>query len=40
MFFFLIGSATRICVIGNETEEDLNKLVFRDTGDIVSVSSI
>ncbi|XP_077269796.1 aminoadipate-semialdehyde dehydrogenase isoform X3 [Temnothorax americanus] len=31
-----IGSATRICIVGDETEEDLNKPVFRDTGDIVS----
>ncbi|KYM88071.1 Acyl-CoA synthetase family member 4 [Atta colombica] len=32
-----IGSTTRICIVGNESEEDLNKPVFRDTGDIVSV---
>ncbi|XP_018311567.1 acyl-CoA synthetase family member 4 [Mycetomoellerius zeteki] len=31
-----IGSTTRICIVGNESE-DLNKLIFRDTGDIVSV---
>ncbi|XP_018342023.1 PREDICTED: acyl-CoA synthetase family member 4 isoform X1 [Trachymyrmex septentrionalis] len=32
-----IGSTTRICIVGNESEEDLNKPVFRDTGDVVSV---
>ncbi|KYN17850.1 Acyl-CoA synthetase family member 4 like protein [Trachymyrmex cornetzi] len=32
-----IGSTTRICIVGNEAEQDLNKPVFRDTGDIVSV---
>lgn len=37
---FNIGSTTRICIVGNETEKDLNKPVFRDTSDIVSVSSI
>jgi len=36
----LIGSTARICIVGDETEEDLNKPVFRDTGDIVSVSFI
>ncbi|XP_011880286.1 PREDICTED: acyl-CoA synthetase family member 4 isoform X2 [Vollenhovia emeryi] len=30
-----IGSTTRVCIVGNEAEEDLNKPVFRDTGDIV-----
>lgn len=42
-YIYLLGSITRICIIGNETEEDnnnLNKPVFRDTGDTVSVSSI
>jgi len=39
--FIFIGSTTRICIVGNETEEDLkNESVFRDTGDIVSVNSI
>jgi len=38
--FIFIGSTTRICIVGNETEEDLNESVFRDTGDIVSVNSV
>ncbi|XP_018406530.1 PREDICTED: acyl-CoA synthetase family member 4 isoform X2 [Cyphomyrmex costatus] len=33
-----IGSTTRICIVGNESE-DLTKPVFRDTGDIVSVDN-
>ncbi|XP_011637640.1 beta-alanine-activating enzyme [Pogonomyrmex barbatus] len=32
-----IGSSTRICIVGNETEENLDKLVFRNTGDVVSI---
>ncbi|KAL0102094.1 hypothetical protein PUN28_018561 [Cardiocondyla obscurior] len=32
-----IGSTTRICIIGNETEENFNKPVFRNTGDIVFI---
>ncbi|XP_012530873.2 beta-alanine-activating enzyme isoform X1 [Monomorium pharaonis] len=32
-----VGSTTRICIVGNETEENLNKPVFRDTGDVVSI---
>ncbi|XP_011339696.1 beta-alanine-activating enzyme isoform X2 [Ooceraea biroi] len=31
-----IGSTTRICIIGDETEGNLSKPVFRDTGDVVS----
>ncbi|XP_020280492.1 acyl-CoA synthetase family member 4 isoform X2 [Pseudomyrmex gracilis] len=31
-----IGSCSRVCIIGNETENDLNKPVFRNTGDVVS----
>lgn len=38
MYFYYIGSNNRVCIVGNETEEDLNKPVFRNTGDIVSVS--
>jgi len=38
--FIFIGSTTRICIVGNETEEDLNESVFRDSGDIVSVNSV
>lgn len=40
--FFLyvsnIGSTNRVCIIENEIDEDLKKPIFRDTGDVVSVS--
>ncbi|XP_070149828.1 beta-alanine-activating enzyme isoform X2 [Polyergus mexicanus] len=32
-----IGSINRICIIENEIDEDLNKPIFRSTGDIVSI---
>lgn len=41
LFFFYvfnIGSTNRICIIENEIDEDLNKPIFRNTGDVVSVS--
>ncbi|XP_011262897.2 beta-alanine-activating enzyme isoform X1 [Camponotus floridanus] len=31
-----IGSISRICIIGNEMDENLTKPIFRNTGDIVS----
>ncbi|XP_029171037.1 LOW QUALITY PROTEIN: beta-alanine-activating enzyme [Nylanderia fulva] len=31
-----IGSTDRICIIENEIDEDLNKPIFRNTGDVVS----
>ncbi|EFN77267.1 Acyl-CoA synthetase family member 4 [Harpegnathos saltator] len=36
--FLYIGSSSRICIIGNETDEDnLCKQVFRYTGDVISI---
>ncbi|XP_014470185.1 PREDICTED: acyl-CoA synthetase family member 4 [Dinoponera quadriceps] len=35
--FLYIGSSSRICIVGDETEDDLCKPVFRDTGDIISI---
>ncbi|XP_012223300.1 beta-alanine-activating enzyme [Linepithema humile] len=32
-----IGSSSRICIVGNESEKDLSAPIFRDTGDIVSI---
>ncbi|KAL6438049.1 hypothetical protein ACFW04_004363 [Cataglyphis niger] len=35
-----IGSINRICIIENEIDEDLNKPIFRNTGDIVSTDDL
>ncbi|XP_032670188.1 beta-alanine-activating enzyme [Odontomachus brunneus] len=35
--FLYIGSSSRICIIGDEIEDNLSKPVFRDTGDIISI---